>query len=192
MSDQKLAVIFPGIGYHKDKPLLYYAAKMAVQHGYELFSIEYHDMPQKIRGNSEMMHHAAELAVSQSREAMRHIRLEDYADILLIGKSIGTIAAACWDFDCNARIRQIWYTPLEATFGRMTEHPCIAFLGEKDPWSDVSKVQASAEAQHIPLHTYPDCNHSLECCDVMQNLSVLSDVIQKTEHFLEESFSQQS
>lgn len=32
MQEHKLALIIPGIGYHKYKPLLYYAAKMAVQH----------------------------------------------------------------------------------------------------------------------------------------------------------------
>ena len=31
----KLAVIFPGVGYHADKPLLYYGRKLAKQHGYQ-------------------------------------------------------------------------------------------------------------------------------------------------------------
>ena len=29
MNNNKLAVIFPGIGYHSDKPLLYYSKKVA-------------------------------------------------------------------------------------------------------------------------------------------------------------------
>ena len=32
----KLAVIFPGVGYHTDKPLLYYSKKLAFQNGYEI------------------------------------------------------------------------------------------------------------------------------------------------------------
>lgn len=31
----KMAVFFPGIGYHCDKPLLYYAQKLAAEKGYE-------------------------------------------------------------------------------------------------------------------------------------------------------------
>ena len=31
----KLAVFFPGIGYHCDKPLLYYSQKLAKECGYE-------------------------------------------------------------------------------------------------------------------------------------------------------------
>ncbi len=29
MEQNRIAVFFPGIGYHKDKPLLYYAVKLA-------------------------------------------------------------------------------------------------------------------------------------------------------------------
>ncbi len=46
----KLAVIFPGIGYTKDKPLLYYAGKLAKAAGYNVISVEYHDI-QKIQGD---------------------------------------------------------------------------------------------------------------------------------------------
>ena len=31
----KLVVFFPGIGYHCDKPLLYYSRKLAQEYGYE-------------------------------------------------------------------------------------------------------------------------------------------------------------
>ena len=31
----KIAVFFPGIGYHCDKPLLYYVRKLAQECGYE-------------------------------------------------------------------------------------------------------------------------------------------------------------
>ena len=141
MEQNKIAVILPGIGYHKDKPLLYYAAKLAKQHGYEIISVEYHDMPQKIRGNAEMMAFAAELAIAQSRDALQNIPINSDTELLLIGKSIGTIAAAQFSAECDANIRQIWYTPLEATFAIGSQCSCIAFLGEDDPWSDVEKVK---------------------------------------------------
>lgn len=32
----KLAVVFPGIGYHVDKPLLFYSKKIAASHGFEV------------------------------------------------------------------------------------------------------------------------------------------------------------
>ena len=32
---KKIAIVFPGVGYTKDRPLLYYAGKLAVKRGYE-------------------------------------------------------------------------------------------------------------------------------------------------------------
>ena len=55
MSDKKLAVFFPGIGYTNDKPLLYYSRKLAEERGYEVICMEYHDLPEKIKGNKEKM-----------------------------------------------------------------------------------------------------------------------------------------
>ena len=41
---KKTAVIFPGIGYHTEKPLLYYAKKLAKQSGYEITEVPYRDL----------------------------------------------------------------------------------------------------------------------------------------------------
>ena len=41
MGVMKLAVLFPGIGYHCDKPLLYYAAKLAKAAKYEVLPVSY-------------------------------------------------------------------------------------------------------------------------------------------------------
>ena len=37
----KIAVLFPGIGYHCDKPLLYYSGKLAAHYQYELVKVPY-------------------------------------------------------------------------------------------------------------------------------------------------------
>ena len=55
MPDNKIAVFFPGIGYTNDKPLMYYSRKLAEEQGYEVICTEYHDLPEKIRGNKEKM-----------------------------------------------------------------------------------------------------------------------------------------
>ena len=48
----RLAVIFPGIGYHTDKPLLYYGKKLAAACGYEILEVPYKNFnagPKEIR-----------------------------------------------------------------------------------------------------------------------------------------------
>ena len=136
-----------------------------------------------------MMQTAAALAVQQAAEQLRDTDWSAYSGILLIGKSIGTIAAARYAAESCIHARQIWYTPLNATFSDTVFPPesCIAFLGTDDPWSDISKLLADAEEQQIPLCLYPDCNHSLECPDVMQNIRNLSEIMQITSDFIQKT-----
>ena len=48
----KLAVVFPGVGYHADKPLLYYSRKLAAQYGYEIICADYGILPSGIKGDA--------------------------------------------------------------------------------------------------------------------------------------------
>ena len=59
------------------------------------------------------------------------------------------------------------------------------FKGKQNiPWSDVEKVKQMAETLHIPMDTYSGCNHSLESGDVLRNLEILQDVMEKTAVYL--------
>ena len=44
----KIAVIFPGMGYHSDKPLLFFAKRLARKAGYEVAEVSY-EFPFKAR-----------------------------------------------------------------------------------------------------------------------------------------------
>ena len=181
----KLAVLLPGIGYHKDKPLLYFARKLVQSKGYETIDVEYHDLPQKIKGDKAMMKKAAEIAISQTCEQLENVDFASYEKVLFIGKSIGTVVVAKYVSDHNIEAKQVWYTPVEATFTFGTED-AVAFIGDDDPWSDLSKVKAAADDARINLTIYPGCNHSLESADVEKNLEFLQDVIHKTAVYIEE------
>ena len=65
----KLAVFFPGIGYHCDKPLLYYAKKLTQQCRYEeCISLSYSYDGENIRGNQQKMQQAFEALYAQAEE----------------------------------------------------------------------------------------------------------------------------
>ena len=51
----KLAVIFPGIGYTADKPLLYFGRRIAVEYGYEIRIMDYKGFPPKVKGDRNRM-----------------------------------------------------------------------------------------------------------------------------------------
>ncbi len=163
----RIAVIFPGIGYNKDMPLLYYSRKLMESYCGKIVCVEYHDLPTDIKGDSEKMWKAANLAYAQVAEQLKDIDFSAYSDIVFIGKSMGTVIAAEYATEHNIKAMHIWLTPVEATFSCARVYPdlfrnAIAFIGGADTWSDVTKVQQIAEELQMRLKVIPDCNHSLE------------------------------
>lgn len=76
---EKLVIIFPGIGYHCDKPLLYYAKKLAKEHGYEeIVSLKYSYTGKNIRGNEKKMQEACDILYQQ---AEKQLELIDFSKI---------------------------------------------------------------------------------------------------------------
>lgn len=178
-----LAVIFPGMGYHKEKPLLYYSSKLVKSLGYELIYVEYHDLPRKVQGDAAMMKKAGEMAYEQVKEQLKDLDFDSYDDVVFIGKSIGTCVMAAFAKEQGIDATQIWYTPVEATLAYPSAK-VIAFIGESDPWSDVPSLIKNAKAAGIDIYSYPDCNHSLECGDVIRDTSYIHEVMKLTEEFI--------
>ena len=184
MDKKKIAIILPGMGYKMDKPLLYYSSKIVQGMGYELIFVEYHDLPEKTRGDVSKAKSAADIAYEQTEEQLAGVEFSEYEDVLFIGKSIGTIIAAKYVHEHDTDARQIWYTPLEATF-KFDSKNAIAFFGEADQWSDLNSVKKIAEEQGVKLWTYPECNHSLESPDIIKNIEYMKDVMSLSKEFIE-------
>ena len=180
----KIAVFFPGIGYHCDKPLLYYSRSIADKLGYENSrNVNYTCNAGNIRGNDEKMKEAYEALFSQAEAELAEIVWSEYEDVLFISKSIGTIIATSYakKYDLK-RVRHILYTPLAQTF-LFAPNNAIGFIGTADPWSDTDEIIRLSDTNHIPLTVYDGCNHSLECDDTLKNLEILKDVMQRTMEF---------
>ena len=93
----KLAVFFPGIGYHCDKPLLYYSRKLAQECGYEeTIALSYTYDGGNIRGNEEKMQQAFESLYEQAEKSLSAVDFDKYDEILFVAKSVGTIIASAY------------------------------------------------------------------------------------------------
>ena len=93
----KLAVFFPGIGYHCDKPLLYYSRKLVQEYGYEkIVTLNYTYDGKNLRGNEEKMRQAFDSLYIQAENSLKEIAFDQYEQILFISKSIGTIIASAY------------------------------------------------------------------------------------------------
>ena len=180
----KLVVCFPGIGYHCDKPLLYYSRKLAACAGYDhtlLLQYAYHK--DGLRGSPAALREAFDTLYAQAEAQMSAIDWPQYDDVLFLSKSIGTAVSTAFAQRHGIPCRQILYTPLSLTFALAPQN-ALAFLGTADPWSDASSVAAAAHANGTPLCLYENANHSLETGDVLHDLATLQDVMQKTQTFI--------
>ena len=50
---KRLAIVFPGIGYTAEKPLLHYSRRIAERFGYETGIVPYSGFPKKVKGDKE-------------------------------------------------------------------------------------------------------------------------------------------
>ncbi|MCR4750061.1 MAG: hypothetical protein K5877_09755 [Lachnospiraceae bacterium] len=96
---KKLAVIFPGMGYNIDCPLLFYSRELLEKEGYEILSIEWND--------------SIKTRYDQVSELLDKIEFDEYEDVIFVSKSIGTEISSAYVVNHNLRVRQIWYTPLQ-------------------------------------------------------------------------------
>ncbi len=182
----RLCILFPGIGYHCDKPLLYYSAKLARNMGYEVRALKFYDFPEGAKGNAEKMRRAAEHALRLAEEQLADADFSAYDEVVLIGKSIGTKAALAYREKYGLHARAILLTPLEMTYEHDTRG-CTAFHGTSDQWADTSEIVRLSREHEVPLFEYKRANHSIETGDVFLDLDYLRYIMDKISHFLKSS-----
>ena len=85
----KLVVCFPGIGYHCDKPLLYYSRKLAACAGYDhtlLLQYTYHK--DGLRGSPAALREAFDTLYAQAEAQLSAVDWLQFDDVLFLSKSI--------------------------------------------------------------------------------------------------------
>jgi hypothetical protein len=182
--DRKLAVLFPGIGYSFDRPLLHFGEKQAQQYGYEILRVAYSGFPGKIRGNKERMRESYDIAMKQTEEILGGVQWAYYSRILFISKSIGTVVAAHYAAEHEMAVDHIFFTPFPETFAARQQGRCIAFHARTDPWMDDAETVRAAEHAGAEMICYPEGNHSLETGDVLRDIRTLEEIFQRTADFM--------
>lgn len=177
--EKKLAVIFPGTGYTKDRPLLRDSRKILDDEGYEVLCIEWEGYKTRYE---------------QASGKLDNIDFDQYEDVIFVCKSIGTDVASTYVEKHDLKVRQIWYTPLQNAFdvcsADIEKGSIIAFIGTDDERSNVDRIRTKAEELEIELHVYDGCDHSLECDDDSKNAEILEDVMKITRDYVSVNLSQ--
>ncbi len=182
---KKLAVFFPGIGYTVDKPLMHYCRRLAAELDYEIRLLPYGGFPRKVKGDRARMEKCLKLARKQSEEMLADLDLCAYDDILFVGKSIGTVAAAeiASASPARDRIRLLHYTPLEETFA-LPFRNAVVFTGSEDPWVGRGIIPSLCESRAIPCFIIEGANHSLETANIQTDLENLRLIMRESARFL--------
>lgn len=182
---KKIAVIFPGIGYHADKPLLYYSRKLAVQYGYEVYCAEYGTLPSGVKGDAAKMYAAYEMALNGVTKQFSKTDFSFYEKVLFISKSIGTAVAAAYTGNNRIKAGQVYYTPVEASFKAIGTEG-IVFHGTADDWARTEVIKEECSRRNLPLFLTEQTNHSMETGDTLKDLEILKKIMRETEEYIRE------
>ena len=96
---KKMAVIFPGVGYTKDRPLLYYAGKIAANEGYELRFMDFSGIEwskEKLK-DPDFLKKTLEKCLKITEKTLEDTKDLSAGEVVFISKSIGTVVATAYE-----------------------------------------------------------------------------------------------
>lgn len=182
---KKLAVFFPGTGYHTDKPLFYYGRKIAITQGFETLCIEYGDLPKQEEKDGEpVWEEVVKTAVEKAKLQLEETDFSAFDRVLFVSKSIGTVVAAAIDREWNLCADHVYYTPVSQSFQVMGDKG-IVFHGTSDPLANTEAVIEECKKRNLPLHLTENGNHALETGNPIKDIDILRRIMEVTEEYLE-------
>lgn len=182
--DAKIAVLFPGIGYNTDKPLLYHSAKLAADHDYKIKRLQFSGFPKNVSNDRGALLKSYAIAGAQSKEQLKFINFSDYDDIVFISKSIGTIGAAMVAKQEDVPARHVFFTPLNQLFSFSDPWDALVYSGTGDRFVNPEFLKAECEKMNYRLHSIEGAKHSLETGEAMTDLRNLVTIMEELDGFL--------
>ena len=172
---KKTAVIFPGVGYTKDRPLLYYASKIAAKCGYELKFVDFGGLQwskEKLK-DRVFLEGTLERCMSITEEALKDAGELKNTDVLFISKSIGTVVATAYAKKKSIAAKQLCFSPLEMIEEYVDDEGAVLFCADADPYAKYEVLERIAKEKRLEIITIPGGNHSLETGDIPADIDNL-------------------
>ncbi len=184
---EKLAIIFPGIGYTCHMPLLYYTAEILLQKGFDVLLIEYNYN----NGDFGLLSEEKKLQwLNFDADAAYNSIMNNsyYKRVVLVGKSLGSFALARLNEQHGIR-NSIWLTPSlqrDHLYKVMRKHARdgLFVIGTEDPAYQKEKVDELKKSGGSLL-VVPDANHSMEIEDnTYKSIDSLVKVLKAVDKFI--------
>ena len=178
---RKIAVVFPGIGYTKDRPLLYYAGKKAISKGYELVNVTFTGLnwnKEKIK-DKKFLEETLEKCLGMTETSLAELGDISGDEIVFISKSIGTVVATAYASKNNLNVSHICFSPLEYIGEFINEKSGILLYGDNDPFADYTVIERIAEDKELDTFRVAGGNHSLETGDISKDIDDLKVIMDR-------------
>jgi hypothetical protein len=189
-----LAVLFPGLGYHPDLPLLYYTHQVLLAHGFDTLQLR-PDYQTEAFQSASAEGRLEWMAADAAAALKAGLAQGNYQRVALAGKSIGTLSMAlCLPFIETPRLPiTIWLTPLlrealvvEAALN--CQAPLFFIAGTGDSTfvpATMALIQKRTGAQ---VFLAENANHSLEIPDApLKSLDFLTQSMGALSGFLDQA-----
>lgn len=166
----RLVLIFPGAGYHDDKPLLYYGKKSAKKAGYDILVMDYGN----ITFNIDYLYDYVDKAIQNLLE--KELKLDEYIEIISIEKSVGTLIAGKLYSLLGLNPKRIVLTPLNESI-KWLKQGDIVISGLEDQLF-CAESRKKIDLMGIKGYYYESANHSLEVeGNILLSIEILHQVV---------------
>lgn len=187
---KQLAIVFPGMRYTCDKPLLYYTTLLLIKSNCDVLQIwsDYASPEYEKLAGSEL----GMALFSEAVDVINHaVSLDNSKQIILVGKSIGTLTMALLLGQSQPPnlSSTIWFTPLlnipwVVDAIRNIQIPAFIAGSPADRTYDLDIIK-SLEKSQVTSVVIPNANHSLELPDdPIGSLKIINEIIGKLAEFV--------
>ncbi|MEE9187853.1 MAG: hypothetical protein V3U36_00700 [Anaerolineales bacterium] len=190
-ASDNLALIYPGLRYSCDKPLLYYTTKLLLERGYDVLQLranyrtpQFQDLSQADR--TIQLIEDGKALLNAGRQA------KSYSNLLLTGKSLGTLTMAFIFNEDRSLLnaKTIWLTPLMhlppvSQISLELTGPAFVVGSDADPTFESEPVTKIQSMSNTTMQIIKHANHSLEIPgEPLRSLQILIQVMENMNSFL--------
>jgi predicted alpha/beta-fold hydrolase len=190
-ASDRLAVLYPGMRYSCDRPLMYYATEILLNRGYDVLQMwsnygtaEFDQLSQSEKTIQLISDGQALLKAGQQAGS--------YKQTLLCGKSLGTLTMA-FILNQHQHLDQattIWFTPLihlppVAQAIQEIHGPVFVAGSQADPTFSAGSLDQIKSNPNVRVFATDGADHSLEIpADPNQSLQILTQVMAELSAFI--------
>jgi len=170
---KKIVVSFPG-GRGAEIPLLYFGAKHYEDMGYEKVFI---NNPSLVDLDSDDL---LEVLLHNAEAVVESLNLNEYDEVVFIGKSIGTAVACKIKEKFQLAAKLVLFTPIEETlqYIKSDNEVLLVAVGTKDWGMDYQKLQELCDSENVLCYVENNVGHRMEVMnDLKRNLEIVYNVI---------------